>query len=297
MIPVITTQQIQIFLAVADAGSFAKGAEKLFMTQSAVSKAVFRLEQQLGFPLIARTTHSFYLTENGKLLYDLCSSHMQELDQSLAEIHAQKLARDKMVRIATINSIRVDSFLSAILSRFESAFPECSFQLESESVMEIVEQFLHREFDMIFVPDFLHYSLEENGLPWKWAARDFAQAIVPKDSPLAERDSLSLSELINERFASLDEAVNQDYFRDLSEKFASLGAKLQVGKKFKTASAVRSFHRAKDGLLFVDNYFDYEPMARAVKIPVTDCMNGIICSWQKDKGKNQKLLEDLAALV
>ena len=55
MIPTITTQQIQIFLAVTDAGGFAKAAPLLFMTQSAVSKAVSRLEQQLGFPLFERT--------------------------------------------------------------------------------------------------------------------------------------------------------------------------------------------------------------------------------------------------
>ncbi|CAI1720106.1 LysR family transcriptional regulator [Serratia proteamaculans] len=72
---------IPVFVAVAEAGSFANAAEKLHLTRSAISKIISRLEERLGVMLFLRTTRSQSLTDEGVLFYEHCR-------QALATIHS-----------------------------------------------------------------------------------------------------------------------------------------------------------------------------------------------------------------
>ena len=61
--------QLETFLRVADAGSFNKAAEELYITPPAVTKQINLLEADLGVPLFIRTHRGLILTEGGKSLY------------------------------------------------------------------------------------------------------------------------------------------------------------------------------------------------------------------------------------
>jgi DNA-binding transcriptional LysR family regulator len=64
----LTLDQIRIFLAVADAGSFSKAAKQLNRAQSAVTYAIQKLEAQFSIPLFDRTAYRPALTEAGRAL-------------------------------------------------------------------------------------------------------------------------------------------------------------------------------------------------------------------------------------
>src|SRR6202451_3311359 len=68
MIDSLTLDQIRIFLAVADAGSFSKAAKRLNRAQSAVTYGIQKLEAQFGIPLFDRTAYRPALTEAGRAL-------------------------------------------------------------------------------------------------------------------------------------------------------------------------------------------------------------------------------------
>ncbi|MFW3899058.1 LysR family transcriptional regulator [Pseudomonas bharatica] len=78
---------IDVFVAVADLGSFTAAAQRLNLTGSAVSKSVARLEGRLGTRLFSRTTRSLALTEAGLTFYRTCTSvlaDLEEVEQALA---------------------------------------------------------------------------------------------------------------------------------------------------------------------------------------------------------------------
>jgi DNA-binding transcriptional LysR family regulator len=64
----LTLDQIQLFLAVVDQGSFSKAAKKLNRAQSAVTYGIQKLEAQVGLPLFDRTAYRSTLTETGRTL-------------------------------------------------------------------------------------------------------------------------------------------------------------------------------------------------------------------------------------
>lgn len=70
---------VQIFVDVVEAGGFAKAADRLSLTRSAVGKAIARLEDRLGVQLFNRTTRALCLTEDGHQYYERCIRAIEEL--------------------------------------------------------------------------------------------------------------------------------------------------------------------------------------------------------------------------
>lgn len=77
---------LAVFTRVAEEGSFTRAAERLGMSQSAVSKCVSRLEERLKTRLLQRTTRKLNLTESGELLYRRVNGALEEIAQGEAEV-------------------------------------------------------------------------------------------------------------------------------------------------------------------------------------------------------------------
>lgn len=74
-----SVEGIAVFVAAAEAGSFARAAEQLALSRSAVGKTVARLEERLGVRLFHRTTRTQSLTEEGEIYFERCSKALSEL--------------------------------------------------------------------------------------------------------------------------------------------------------------------------------------------------------------------------
>jgi DNA-binding transcriptional LysR family regulator len=72
---------LRAFVAVKEAGGFTRAAQRLHLTQSAVSHQIRRLEEQIGRPLLSRTTRTLTLTEDG-------NDFLRHAEQILASLDA-----------------------------------------------------------------------------------------------------------------------------------------------------------------------------------------------------------------
>ena len=90
---------IDVFVAVADCGSFSAAAERLNLTGSAVSKSVARLEARLRITLFTRTTRSLALTDAGGLFYKTCTSVLGDLEEVEHALVSQEHELHGKVRI------------------------------------------------------------------------------------------------------------------------------------------------------------------------------------------------------
>ena len=81
-----TSRQLRAFHFVAQHQSFARAAEKLFMTPSGVSVLIRELERQLGFRLFDRTTRQVELTAYGNELLAITQSSLKALDAAMSRI-------------------------------------------------------------------------------------------------------------------------------------------------------------------------------------------------------------------
>ena len=81
-----TSEELTIFVAVVESGSFSRAAEQLGQANSAISRSVKKLEMKLGVSLLNRTTRQLSLTEEGERYFRRVQSVLQEMAAAETEI-------------------------------------------------------------------------------------------------------------------------------------------------------------------------------------------------------------------
>jgi LysR family transcriptional regulator, regulator for bpeEF and oprC len=130
---------LAIFVKVAERKSFVRAAADLGITQSGVSNAISRLEEQLGVRLLARTTRRVGLTEDGAAFFERCRQVLADLEE------AELVLRE--TRLKPTGRLRIDMPVGfgrlkvvPLLERFQAQYPELTLALSStDRYVDLVE--------------------------------------------------------------------------------------------------------------------------------------------------------------
>ncbi len=119
---------LQAFLAVAETGSFSRAAERIHLTQPAISKRIGALERGLGLPLFDRVGRRVQLTEAGRALFERSRAILNELEdakRSLANLSGQIRGA---LSLATSHHIGLHR-IPLVLKQFHARYPEVRLDL------------------------------------------------------------------------------------------------------------------------------------------------------------------------
>jgi DNA-binding transcriptional LysR family regulator len=131
---------LEIFVKVAERRSFVRAAAELGITQSGVSNAISRLEEQLGSRLLARSTRHVSLTEEGAAYFERCR-------QALAELHEAELVL-KHSQVRPSGNLCVDVPVSfgrlkilPLLGSFQQQYPDVKLRLTfNDRYVDLIEE-------------------------------------------------------------------------------------------------------------------------------------------------------------
>jgi LysR family transcriptional regulator, regulator for bpeEF and oprC len=131
---------LAIFVKVAERKSFVRAAADLGITQSGVSNAINRLEDQLGVRLLARTTRRVSLTEDGAAFFERCR-------QVLADLEEAELVL-KETRLKPTGRLRIDMPVAfgrlkvvPLMGSFQAQYPEIALALSfTDRYVDLVEE-------------------------------------------------------------------------------------------------------------------------------------------------------------
>lgn len=120
---------LRVFEAVGRTGSFTRAAERLNLTQSAVSRQVRRLEDELGEPLLIRHHHRLELTASGALLLQALGRALHEVETAVRAIHERTDPARLRVNAPPTFAKR---WLMPRLAGFRAAHPEIDLSLTTQ---------------------------------------------------------------------------------------------------------------------------------------------------------------------
>lgn len=123
--------KLRIFHAVADAGSLTHAGDKLNLSQSAVSRQVRGLEEQLNTNLFHRHARGLILTEQGELLFDATSAMIKRLDAAAARIRDSEEEVFGELRVTTTTGFGT-LWLAPRLSKLYDQYPDLKVDLMLE---------------------------------------------------------------------------------------------------------------------------------------------------------------------
>lgn len=193
-------KHLSYFVDISKRESFTKAADDIYVSQSALSKSVKSLEQELNVTLIDRTSKSFNLTEEGRILYVEGEKLLQYIDKSQDEI-IEKIHRSRRRLRIGVPPVISTVYFSQLLFRFIKQYPNIELEI-SEVGANIVQNQINAgniDIGVVILP--IINTDNYHIIP---AMSSDNALIVNKDSPLASRDEVDFKELEHEDFLILD---------------------------------------------------------------------------------------------
>ncbi|WP_447751064.1 LysR family transcriptional regulator [Sphingopyxis fribergensis] len=177
---------IDVFVAVVDARSFSRAAEKLGMPTSTVSAKIARLEERLGVTLIQRTTRQLQITAAGESYYRRCLGALDQLSQGEKELAMASAEPVGVLRITAPTNL-CHSLLPPLIEAFLAAHPKASVDvIASDRKRDLIAD----RIDLAVWPgDMVDSSLVARKLRLSalqlWASEDY---LAKRGVPVTSRD-------------------------------------------------------------------------------------------------------------
>jgi DNA-binding transcriptional LysR family regulator len=133
-------QQMRVFAAVADAGSFVAAADALGLSKAAVSRSVSDLEQRLGARLMHRTTRRLSLTQEGEVFLARTREILAGIEASESEISTRADSATGLLKLSVPVSFGI-RHLAPLWSEFLEAHPRVSLDVQlSDRLIDLVDE-------------------------------------------------------------------------------------------------------------------------------------------------------------
>jgi LysR family transcriptional regulator, transcription activator of glutamate synthase operon len=197
-------RQLRYLVALAEERHFTRAAEREHIAQPALSQQIRRLEDELGIPLVTRTTRSVALTDAGHGLVARARRILAEIDAAHAEIERLTGLQTGHVSVGAMHTMGpID--LSLPLAIFHERHPGVELTVREQSSEELAEMLRVDELDLAFLS--VTERIESHGLGLHQLVSEELAVVVPEDHPLAGRRRIRMAELVSEQFISYREGA------------------------------------------------------------------------------------------
>lgn len=189
-------RQIKYFIEVAKREHITEASHDLHVAQSAVSRQILNLEVELGIKLFFREGRNVKLTPVGRIFLERMEQALQVIEKAQREIEEFLDPEQGTIRIGFPSSMTAYVLPTAI-SAFRETYPNVKFNLRQGSYRHLIETVISGEIDLAMVGPVPEGEKRVKGCT---LFHEKITALLPSRHPLANMDSVSLSQLRKEPF-------------------------------------------------------------------------------------------------
>lgn len=219
-------RQLEYFLMVTQTTSFTRAAERLFVSQPAVTNAVRGLEEELGILLFDRKQKQAVLTTEGKIFHAHVERLMHGISDTLEEIHAIKNLNGGVLHIG-LTPLGGLASVAMLIGRFMDNYPDIRILSEEGDAKELRNLLMEDRLDMAILPN----ADEKPGFSYQYMERQELAVCCGRRHRFRRKNSISVDELSEEPFILLNDS---DYINLLKKN------RIVPGKKILSAAHVQT---------------------------------------------------------
>ena len=274
----MNVDELRWFVTVAERGRVTQAAAELHISQPALSRALARLQRELGVDLFDRSGRTLRLNRYGKLYLDHVRRALGELDAGRRALEEMAGGEQGLVSLGFAPTLST-WLVPALVSAFRDEHPGPRFQLHQDAVGPLVGALRDGGMDLLITP-----RPGDPELQWQALGRERLQLVVPPGHRLAGRRRVRLAEAAKERFVMFKHAFD---FRDLVEDLCrEAGFEPESGFEAEDIASVRALVAAGLGVAVVPPLHGAGELARGgVHIELSDptAVRSLGIAWDEQR--------------
>ena len=216
----MNTNYLNEFLTLAECLNFRTAAQKLFISQSALSRHVEALEGELNTRLFSRTTQVVKLTETGELLQKRATVLLDDYNDIKQQIEDIESRLTGHLRIG-IPYYSVEDYLGTIPTDFENRYPDIKTEYFVDTPTDVHTNLVNNKTDLAFL---VNYKMQnDSSLVYVPVYKERIGAVMNTANPLAKKDYLIFPDLKDQRFLLLTDPFFISSMTQINDLTSRLG--------------------------------------------------------------------------
>jgi DNA-binding transcriptional LysR family regulator len=270
-------ETIRAFLEVADGTTVTVAAERAHRTQPALSRALSRLEREVGSELFQRSGRGLTLTPAGRELLDSARRIVEAYDRGVRAVQDMAAPQGGFVPLAFLHTLGT-WLVPELIRSFRAERPEVRFDLRQHGDAGLVDDLLGGAVDLAItggLPE--HPQIEGRRL-----LIEPLRLVVPPDHRLAGRRSVRLADVAKDPFIVLKPGFS---LRDVTERLCvEAGFVPQIGFEGEEVETLRGLVAAGLGVaLLPDPHGVGSPAAPHLRVSDVPASREIGIAWIRDR--------------
>lgn len=190
---------IHEFVVLAGTGNYMEAADRLFLTQSSLTRHIQKLEADLGVTLFDRTTRRIELNQYGRLFLPY-AEQIALLQKDYTTAFCNELNRERgTIRIGAI-PVMAQYHITDILARFQQENRNYMLDIQEADSLQLIQMLREERIDFAVIRESDDASSSFRKIP---ITQDTLAALMPKNHPLAGSEHIELKQLYRDSFLLL----------------------------------------------------------------------------------------------
>ncbi len=251
---------LKSFLAVADAGAVTEAAERIGITQPALSRRLQQLEEHLGVELLVRGRNGALLTEMGRLVQGEAQHIVSRYERMHEMVTTHQRLEGGTVRIGG-GATAVSFILPEAIAEFQASHPQVRFQMREAGSSEIADDVVAGQLELGVVT----LPVRDRELNITPLTNDRVVLVARHDHPLAGRRRVRIMDLSDQAFVAFE--AGSALRQIIDGKLRDAGVEVNVVMELRSIPAILRMVLTTGNLAFVSR-LGMERQKDIVEVPV-----------------------------
>ena len=193
-------QHLTYFQKTAECGNLTKAADELFITPSALSRAITHLEEEIGVTLFEKSGRNIRLNRFGRVFYEYVNNATYEINSGINKIHSMANLFTGSVRISSIFSVGTNYIPELLLDFYTNPYNKnINIELSQSTTSQILQDIQNNHLDIGFCGEF-DVTKQYSNINREAIYDEKMMLIVPEAHPLASKTEVTFSDIKDETF-------------------------------------------------------------------------------------------------